>query len=40
MGVDGAGPVVKYLGKKRGLETVESSQLVGEFCWITRLLAE
>ena len=43
MGVDSAGlgrSVVEYLGKKRRLETVESSQLVGEFCWITRLLAE
>ena len=43
MGVDGAGPrrsVVEYLGKKRVLETVESNQLAGEFCWITRLLAE
>jgi hypothetical protein len=43
MGVDGAGPgqrVVEYLGKKRRLETVERNQLAGEFCWITRLLAE
>jgi hypothetical protein len=43
IGVDNAGPgrsVVEYLGKKRRLETVESSQLVSEFCWITRLLAE
>jgi hypothetical protein len=43
VGVDGAGPgwtVVEYLGKKRRLETVESNQLAGEFCWITRLLAE
>jgi hypothetical protein len=43
MGVDGEGPgrtVVEYLGKKRRLETVESNQLAGEFCWITRLLAE
>jgi hypothetical protein len=43
MGVDEAGPgrsVVEYLGKKRVLETVESNNLAGEFCWITRLLAE
>jgi hypothetical protein len=35
IGVDGAGPgrsVVAYLGKKRALETVESNQLVEEFC--------
>ena len=35
MGVDGAGPgrgLVEYLGKKRVLETVESNQLVEEFC--------
>jgi hypothetical protein len=43
MGIDNAGPgrtVVEYLGKKRRLETAESNQLAGEFCWITRLLAE
>jgi superfamily II DNA helicase RecQ len=43
MGIDGTGPgqsVVEYLGKKGVLETVESNQLVREFCWITRLLAE
>jgi hypothetical protein len=39
MGVNNAG-LVEYLGKKRRLETVESNQLAGEFCWITRLLAE
>jgi hypothetical protein len=39
MGVNNAG-VVEYLGKKCRLETVESNQLAGEFCWITRLLAE
>ena len=42
-GVDEASPgrtVVKYLGKKRRLETVESNRLAGDFCWITRLLAE
>jgi hypothetical protein len=43
IGVDGAGlgrSVVEYLGKKRVLETVESNQLVEEFCWVTPLLAE
>jgi hypothetical protein len=43
MGIDGAElgrRVVDYLGKKRVLETVESNNLAGEFCWITRLLAE
>jgi superfamily II DNA/RNA helicase len=42
MGFDNTRPgrlVVEYLGKKRVLETVESNQLVGEFCWITRMLA-
>jgi hypothetical protein len=39
MGVNNAG-LVKYLGKKCRLETVESNQLAGEFCWVTRLLAE
>jgi hypothetical protein len=35
MGIDGTGPgqsVVEYLGKKGVLETVESNQLVREFC--------
>jgi hypothetical protein len=35
LGVNGAGPgqsVVEYLGKKRALETMESNQLVEEFC--------
>jgi superfamily II DNA helicase RecQ len=32
--------LVQYLGKKRALETVESNNLVGEFCWVTRLVAE
>lgn len=40
IGVDSAESVVEYLGKKRVLETVESNQLAGEFCWMTRLLAE
>jgi hypothetical protein len=31
MGVNNAG-LVKYLGKKRRLETVESNQLAREFC--------
>jgi hypothetical protein len=42
-GVDGAGPgrtIIEYLGRKQGLERVESSCLVREFCWITRLLVE
>jgi RecQ family ATP-dependent DNA helicase len=42
-GVNGVGPgrsVVEYLGKKRALETVESNNVVGEFCWITRLISE
>jgi hypothetical protein len=34
------GILTEYLGKKRVLETVESNQLVEEFCWVTRLLAE
>jgi len=29
-----------FLGKKRALETVESNNLAGEFCWMTRLIAE
>jgi superfamily II DNA helicase RecQ len=43
IGVDDAGlgrSMVEYLGKKRVLETAESNELAGEFCWITRLLAE
>jgi superfamily II DNA helicase RecQ len=32
--------LVVYLGKKQKLEVVESNHVVGEFCWITRLLAE
>jgi hypothetical protein len=32
--------IVEYLGKKRALETVESNNVAGEFCWITRLIAE
>ena len=42
-GVDGseAGPtLIEYLGKKQELETVESNCLVGEFCWVTQLIAE
>jgi superfamily II DNA helicase RecQ len=41
-GVDGseAGQtLVEFLGKKQVLETVESNHLVGEFCWITGLIA-
>ena len=43
VGVDGSKEdrtVSHYLGKKRALETVESNNLAGEFCWITRLFAE
>ena len=29
-----------HLGRKQALEWVESNRLVGEFCWITRLVAE
>jgi hypothetical protein len=32
--------LIKFLGKKQALETVESNNLVGEFCWITRLISE
>ena len=32
--------LARYLGGKQQLECVESNRLVGEFCWITRLLAE
>jgi hypothetical protein len=43
LGVDDAGPgrmLMDYLGKKQQLDTVESNNLVREFCWITRLLDE
>jgi superfamily II DNA helicase RecQ len=43
LGVDDAGPgrmLIEYLGKKQQLDNVESNNLVKEFCWITRLLAE
>jgi hypothetical protein len=42
-GVDGseAGQtLVEFLGKKQVLETVESNNLAGEFCWVTRLIVE
>jgi superfamily II DNA/RNA helicase len=42
-GVDGseAGPTLtEYLGKKQELEIAESNCLAGEFCWVTRLIAE
>jgi hypothetical protein len=29
-----------HLGRKQALECVESNRLVGEFCWVTRLIAE
>jgi RecQ family ATP-dependent DNA helicase len=32
--------LVRHLGGKQQLERVESNRLVGEFCWITRLIAE
>jgi superfamily II DNA helicase RecQ len=32
--------LIYYLGRKRQSEVVESSNLVGEFCWITGLVAE
>jgi len=32
--------LVRHLGRKQALECVESNRLVGEFCWITRLIAE
>jgi hypothetical protein len=32
--------LVQYMGKKQILETVESNCLVGEFCWVTRLISE
>jgi len=43
LGVDIAGSgqtLMEYLGKRQMLETVESNNLAGEFCWATRLLAE
>ena len=42
-GVDNSGAgqrLVEFWGKKRVLETVESDCLAGEFCWITRMVAE
>jgi superfamily II DNA/RNA helicase len=32
--------LVQHLGRKQALECVESNRLVGEFCWVTRLMAE
>ena len=32
--------LVRHLGRKQGLESIKSNGLVGEFCWITRLVAE
>jgi superfamily II DNA helicase RecQ len=43
LGIDDSGAgrtLVEYLGQKRALETVESNNVAGEFCWITRLIAE
>lgn len=33
-------PLVEYLGKKQQLDTVECNNMVREFCWATRLIAE
>ena len=32
--------LVRHLGRKQALECVKSNRLVGEFCWITRLIAK
>jgi hypothetical protein len=40
IGVDLDSGFVKYLGQKQRLEVVESNNLVGEFCWITRFLSK
>ena len=40
LGVDNSMSMMEYLGKKQMLEVVESNNLVKEFCWVTRLLAE
>jgi hypothetical protein len=32
--------LIQHLGRKQALECVESNGLVGEFCWVTRLIAE
>ena len=32
--------LIKHLGRKQALGCIESNGLVGEFCWITRLMAE
>ena len=41
-GVDGScmEGLMRYLGAKQPFDCVESNRLVGEFCWITRLLNE
>jgi superfamily II DNA helicase RecQ len=36
---EGEMQLIEFMGKKQVLETVESNQLVGEFCWVTRLIA-
>jgi hypothetical protein len=38
--LDAGETLIEFLGKKRVLETVESNNLAGEFCWVTRLIAE
>ena len=32
--------VMEYLGRKQRLSVAESNNMVGEFCWLTSLLAE
>jgi hypothetical protein len=32
--------VIKYLGQKRRAKDIESNNLAGKFCWITRLVEE
>ena len=38
--VDSDEEFIGYLGARRQMEGFESSNLIGEFCWITRLLTE
>jgi hypothetical protein len=41
IGISGAEQrLVEFLGEKQVLETVESHDLVGEFCSVTRLIGE
>jgi hypothetical protein len=32
--------LAQHLGRKQAFECIESKRLVGEFCWVTRLMAE